>query len=177
MNLNKIRKKQLHSSDLHSWNYRGTMIPTDFNPINVLTGDNWVSIAISTAEVNGVTIYPGDMILALTDNPGALSLENGNWKLIRNMGVVGGVLIAESSFRVHNGNYNSVTKHLTIADFPLDFFRINDSVNIKVNSASYDYESFSVAYGTNEVVWKPNAGDAGFDLEENDYIEIEVFRN
>lgn len=180
MHFNKIRKRQVHSDTLRSWNYRGTVAVAEFIPAKVLAGDNWVLMTPAPVQFNGLMVYPGDMALALIDNAGALTAENveaGQWRLIRNQGVVGGVLVAESIFRIHGGNYNADTKILVIDDFSPTFFKLGDNVNVKVNSAVYNTEAFSIVYGTNYLYWKPGFLDAGFDLEENDLIEIEVFRN
>lgn len=188
--INKIRKEQMHHSTLNTWNYRGTHLfaPT-FLPEKVLTGDNWVSAATGVVVVDDpvinpgppyLDIYPGDMVIALVDNPEPLSYttaNNGDWKVIRNSGSVGSKMVAESIFYVSAENYNSITKRLTIAAFPTTFFEAGDNVNIKVNSASYNSEAFATATGSNQVVWKPGVADAGFDLENGDLIEIEVFRN
>lgn len=87
----------------------------------------------------------------------------------------GEMLIAESIFRVSSSNFNTVTKELIIEDFMPTFFKEENNVNVKVNSAVYNTEAFSVLYGTNILIWKPGRFDAGFDLEEGDLIEVEVF--
>ncbi len=175
--LNTIRKAQVHSSKLKAWTYRGMHSFESFSPPNVLAGDNWICSSDQIA-VGDVVLYLGDMVLALEDTPGTISPENINWKIIRNAGTKGGKLIAESIFTIDGGNYNQVTKRMTVFSFAYNFFKINDNVNIKVNGASYNHiHAYSIDYGTNEIVWKPGALDAGFDLEEGDVIEIEVFRN
>lgn len=179
MNLNRIRKRQAHSDDLHSWNYRGTVPVAEFIPAKVLSGDNWVLMTATPVVYNGITIYPGDMALALVDDAGALTAENmeaGNWKVIRNQGVVGGVLVAKSVFYVTSGNYSSVTKRLTITDFAQTPMSEQDNVIVKVNGMAYNQEAFAVADGSNWVVWKPGVMDAGFDLETDDLIEVMIFR-
>jgi hypothetical protein len=177
--LNRIRKAQVYSYDLKSWNYRGTIAVNDFSPGNILTGDNWVLMTPLPVNFNGLIVYPGDMALALVDNAGALTAENveaGNWKLIRNQGVVGGVLVAKSVFYVDSENYDSSKKRLTIADFAETPMSEQDNVIVKVNGMAYNQEAFAVVYGSNQVVWKPGSNDAGFDLEIDDLIEIMVFR-
>jgi len=82
----KPRKIQLHSANLQMWNSRGTSDFSAFSPADVLAGDSWLSSA--SAVVSGLQIRNGDLIIALTDNPAALSqssVDAGDWKLIRNL--------------------------------------------------------------------------------------------
>jgi hypothetical protein len=179
MQLNKIRKRQAHSDTLRSWNYRGTVAVAEFIPAKVLAGDNWVLMSALPVLFNGLMVYPGDMALALVDGAGALTAENveaGQWRLIRNQGVVGGVLVAKSVFYVSSENYDNATKRLTITDFADTPMSENDNVIIKVNGMAYNNEAFAVADGSNWVVWKPDYHDAGFDLEIDDLVEVMVFR-
>ncbi len=93
--LNKIRKHQLHSDSLKTWNYRGSADFTDFFPENVLTGDNWRCEIYGEENFGGtvvnnihnnVIIYKGDIVVALIDNPNDLtyeSLNNNEWEIIR----------------------------------------------------------------------------------------------
>jgi len=82
----KPRKIQLHSANLQMWNSRGTSDFSAFSPADVLAGDSWLSSA--SAVVSGLQIRNGDLIIALTDNPAAISqasVDAGDWKLIRNL--------------------------------------------------------------------------------------------
>lgn len=175
--MKRLQKEQIHNDYLHSWNYRGTISVDEFSPSGILSGDNWVMLCSSPVSYNGVKIYPGDMALALVDNPGELNIENieaDKWKLIRNQGVVGGVLVAKSVFYVDSENYNSSTKRLDIDN--IDILTEDDYLIVKVNNASYNNEAFSPGIGGAFIVWKPNQYDAGFDLEIDDLIEVLVFR-
>ena len=188
--LRRIRKEQVHSTQLKTWNYRGT---TDFSefpdisdetPFDALAGDNWVSAAPGIVTVNDVEIWPGDMVLAMEDDPGYLTKANialNKWKINRNTGTRGGVCVAENEFFVNTKpddpdyNYNLSTKFLTIKMLPADFFKTGDNVNMYVNGNKYTYRHFVYKSNSNMLWWKKN--NAGFDLEHGDFIEIEVFRN
>jgi len=72
-------------------------------------------------------------------------------------------------------NYDSITKQLTINET----LQLNDNVNMYVNGLKYSHlgttKDFSFTDNTTYLVWIPD--NAGFDLHENDYIEIEIFNN
>jgi hypothetical protein len=179
LNLNTIKKQQVHSENLRAWTYRGTHVFNDFAPIKILAGDNWVCMSESAVNHNDLILYPGDMVIALVDNPGALeqsSLDDESWKILRNSGSVGGKLIIERVFYITESNYDIATHRLTVPDLPVGFFKASDNVNVKVNSASYTSEAFAIVPDSQELLWKPNPLDAGFDLENGDLIEVEVFR-
>ncbi len=88
----------------------------------------------------------------------------------------GEMLVAETIFRVNSNNYDLDTKALIVKAFHPKFFKEADNVNVKVNSATYNTEAFTILYDSNVLYWKPSKYDAGFDLEEGDLIEVEVFR-
>jgi CRISPR/Cas system CSM-associated protein Csm4 (group 5 of RAMP superfamily) len=88
----------------------------------------------------------------------------------------GEMLVAESIFYVSDENYDFTTKGLIVKSFPPNFFKEQDNVNVKVNSAMYNTEAFTLLNDSNVLYWKPGKLDAGFDLEKGDLIEIEVFR-
>jgi hypothetical protein len=170
----RIRKRQLHSHDLKSWNYRGEIVSGDFSPRKVLSGDNWFSGADSPVMVNDVVIHPGDMVLALTDAPGELTaqaIRERRWKHIG-----GEKLRMRTEFFIDagdQGNYDVNSSWLTIAGFSATPFLADDNVNLYLNGAKYTLEHFTFAPGANVIVWIPL--NVGFDLETGDFVEIEVF--
>jgi len=72
-------------------------------------------------------------------------------------------------------NYDSITKQLTINET----LQLNDNVNMYVNGLKYSHlgttKDFSFTENTTYLVWIPD--NAGFDLHDSDYIEIEIFNN
>jgi len=72
-------------------------------------------------------------------------------------------------------NYDASTKQLSINET----LQANDNVNMYVNGLKYSHlgttKAFSFTENTTYLVWIPD--NAGFDLHENDYIEIEIFNN
>jgi hypothetical protein len=70
-------------------------------------------------------------------------------------------------------NYNATTKHLTIGTA----LQTGDNVNVYLNGLKYShigsYNAFTFSSGDSILVWIP--GNAGFDLVDDDYIEIEIF--
>jgi hypothetical protein len=86
---NRIRKLQLHSSELHIWNDRGAPDFSDFDPDNILASDLW-RCDVDEVVVNGVEgnikLFKGDIVVALVDDPGSLtysSIEDGKWQIVR----------------------------------------------------------------------------------------------
>jgi len=101
--LNRIRKAQVHSAELQTWNYRGQVDFTQFNPALILAGDNWrcgnegTGVAVNNIDGN-VYMYKGDISLALVNNPGALNhanINNGNWEIIRKNPIGSGTKISK----------------------------------------------------------------------------------
>ncbi len=187
MNLNQTRKEQIHHDRLQAWNYRGMLdFSSEFDTSDVLAGDNWVSSSVSSVKVDDdLTIFYGDMIIALVDNPGLISQANitaNKWKLNRNAGTSGDLMIAATEFDVVTNallpgfNYNTTTKFLTIHALPTNIFRATDNVNLYINSNKYTYKQFAIKTNSNQLLWKPGSKGAGFDIEAGDFIEIEVFR-
>lgn len=91
--LRRARKEQKHSSVYKVWNYRGPNDFSAFDPDNILAGDNWDCNAESYVNVNDIEVYPGDLVIALVDNPGLLNEANllaGKWRIDRkNIGTYG----------------------------------------------------------------------------------------
>jgi len=182
--INKTRKEQLHHDRLQAWNYRGLHdFSNDFEVTGILAGDNWVCSNTSGVTVGDQKLYFGDMVLALIDNPGEISKTNvdaGKWKIFRNAGTHGGVMVSEAEFTVVTDpldptyNYNTTTKILTIHALDSDFFNLTDNVNIYINSNKYTYRQFALINNTNQIWWKVSS--AGFDIEAGDFVEVEVFR-
>lgn len=170
----RIRKRQLHSANLKSWNYRGLIVSEGFAPAKVLSGDNWLCGSEAPIRINDVLIHPGDLLLALTDAPGALTaqaIRERHWKHIG-----GEKLRMRTEFFIDagdHGNYEPSTCELTIADFSQTPFLTGDNVNLYLNGAKYTLEHFTFAPDTNVIVWIPI--NVGFDLETGDFVEIEVF--
>lgn len=86
----KPKKKQLHNPHLKVWNYRGTDDFSSFSPSSILSTDAWLCNATSNVVLDSgqLTIRPGDLVVAIDDDPGALTLANiqaGKWKLIRSI--------------------------------------------------------------------------------------------
>jgi hypothetical protein len=87
--LRRLRKAQIHSYNVHLWNDRGAPDFSDFDPDKVLAGDLWrctvEEVTVNSIEGN-VKLYEGDIVIALEDDPGALTYENinaGKWQIIR----------------------------------------------------------------------------------------------
>jgi hypothetical protein len=85
----RIRKLQLHSSDLQIWNDRGTPDFSDFDPANILASDLWRcnqdEVTVNGLEGN-IKLFKGDIVIALVDDPGALNYSNieaEKWQIIR----------------------------------------------------------------------------------------------
>lgn len=88
--LKRFRKAQQHSANNQVWNNRGIPDFTDFSPANILSGDLWrcdVADGVIVNEIAGnVTVYEGDLIIAMVNDPGELNFTNlnsGNWEIIR----------------------------------------------------------------------------------------------
>lgn len=86
----KPKKKQLHSSYLKVWNFRGADDFSAFAPSSILSTDAWLCNAAANVVLDGgnLTIRPGDLVVAIDDDPGTLTLANvqaGKWKIIRNI--------------------------------------------------------------------------------------------
>jgi hypothetical protein len=173
-NLTRIRKRQIHSTDLRAWNHRGMILSDDFSPRKVLGGDIWVCGSSQAVMINDVALHNGDMVLALMDNPGELTaaaLAAKRWKHIG-----GEKLRMRTEFFINagdEGNYEAATCRLTIADFSSTPFLPDDNVNLYLNGAKYTLEHFTYVPGDNVIVWIPV--NVGFDLETGDFAEIEVF--
>lgn len=75
-------------------------------------------------------------------------------------------------------NYNTSTHHLTIMTGE-NTLQSGDNVNIYVNGLKYSHigsdNAFAFEAGENYVVWIPT--NAGFELIDDDYIEVEIFNN
>lgn len=85
----KFRKIQHQSPENRTWNIKGDSDFAVFTGGSSLAGDNWRCIAdeqIVNNEVGNITVYKGDFVIAMVDNPGNLNYENlnnGNWDIIR----------------------------------------------------------------------------------------------
>jgi hypothetical protein len=97
--LKRFRKAQQHSVNNQVWNNRGTPDFTDFSPANILSGDLWrcdVADGVVVNEIAGnVTVYAGDLIIAMVDDPGELNFTNlnsGNWEIIRKNPITEGTM-------------------------------------------------------------------------------------
>lgn len=87
--MTKLRKPQLHSDHFKTWNYRGTDNFSAFSPSDVLASDAWRCSASTNVLLDSdqVTIRPSDVVMAMVDNPSALSLasiNDGSWRIFRN---------------------------------------------------------------------------------------------
>ncbi len=185
-----VEKEQLHGRYLKIWNFRGGDDFSAFNPSKVLAGDNWECTATENIFLDGGNVFlrPGDLVIAQVDNPGALiksNIDDKSWKILRNLTddevgniIQGSGLVQEAEFNINTGeggNYDTVTKHLTVAAFATKPFQANDNVNLYANGVKYSTDVFTFQIENNVIVWIPiNAG--GFDLVHGMHIEIEVFR-
>jgi hypothetical protein len=110
--LKQHRKSQTHSAYNQTWSVKGDSDFTAFSNTTALAGDVWRCSADEQVvnEVSGnITVYKGDLIIAMEDNPGELTWTNlnaGKWDIMRKnpigsgtkqTGVDGGVL-GEKSF-------------------------------------------------------------------------------
>jgi hypothetical protein len=72
-------------------------------------------------------------------------------------------------------NYDTTNKHLSIGTI----LQERDNVNVYLNGLKYSHigsdNAFTFSPGASLLVWIP--GNAGFDLVDDDYIEIEIFNN
>jgi len=89
MNLKKTRKIQLHGAANQVWNVKGDSTFETFNETDALAGDVWRCSAdeqvVNDVSMN-ITVYKGDLIIAMVDTPGILNWDNynnGNWDIIR----------------------------------------------------------------------------------------------
>ena len=84
--LRRKRKDQHHSPEYNSWNYRGHDDFSSFDPNHILAGDNWDCSASEMVMIDDLAVFPGDLVVALQDNPGPLNYTNlmaGQWHIIR----------------------------------------------------------------------------------------------
>jgi len=187
-------KEQLHSQFLKIWNFRGSDDFSNFNPQKILSGDNWgcVSEVVVLLDSAKVFLRDGDVVIALVDDPGGLTKVNidaGKWKIFRHLtndevqkviDLFGETLAIKSEFSIDTtpttGNYNTTTKHLTVADFSETPFLTGDNINLWVNGIKYTLAHFDFQPDDNYIVWIP-ANVGGWDINHDDFIEIEVFRS
>lgn len=125
---------------------------------------------VTAPELNMIVLHAGD---------GALKKYGGvpaAWTNLLSGGgtVTGQVLRFEGQFSVELGvNYNSTSKQLSVGAT----MQTGDNINVYVNGIKYTYtgadNAFTYAAEQTYVTWIP--GNAGFDLEDGDFIEIEIF--
>ena len=193
----KPRKEQLHGANLKLWNFKGTNDFLDFAPTDVLSNDVWFCNADTNVSLDSglLIIRPGDMVLALIDQPGSLTRANvtaGKWSVIKHFTddevnwieemmytgppatINGQSLRYSEELTVSFGwNYNTTTKRLSLGTT----IQSGDNVNIYVNGLKYSHvgsdNAFTIEAGLTYVVWIPT--NCGFDLGNGDYIEVEIF--
>lgn len=184
------RKSQFQDTNFKIWNYRGENDFTAFAPTKVLASDSWMSTADVSLDDGNLSLNNRDIVMALIDNPGAFTkaaITDGKWKIIRhisdeNLSDIEELATTQQLRYVEEltvdttpvtGNYNTTTKHLTIHTV----LQTGDNVNLYLEGLKYsyigDYNAFTYTTGVSNLVWIPI--NVGFDLEDGDYIEIEIY--
>lgn len=142
------------------------------------------AVSDGTTDEYYLVTSPAAGMITLDKNSTKLKVYNGTaWiDLITGTGgtVSGEVLRAEAHLVVDTisdpgANYNTTTKHLTIGMEIME----NDNVNVYVNGMKYSHDGANNAItftpGANYLVWIPQ--NAGFDLIDDDEVEVEIFNN
>lgn len=137
--------------------------------------------------ISGGEALPVYLVTAPATGMMLIDLNTGNLKkyagtLWSDFVVSGSGGITGQSLRYHEEltvligtNYSSSTHQLTIGTT----LQSGDNVNIYVNGLKYSHigsdNAFAFEAGNTYVVWIPT--NAGFDLIDDDYIEVEIFNN